>query len=166
MDYIQHPFPPVYDKNSRILILGTFPSVKSRESQFFYGHPQNRFWKVLAHICRVDPLITIDEKKSFLLTRGIALWDVLESCHIELSMDSSIKDPIPNDFSKILEIGGIRAVFTNGKKAEALYHDLVYPVTGIPSICLPSTSPANGQFDFVRLIKAWQVIMDYDNLLS
>ena len=126
---IQHPIEPVYDKNSKILILGSFPSVKSREAGFFYGHPQNRFWKVLAAMCECEVPVTIEEKKVFLLENHIAVWDVIRSCDIEGSSDSSIKNVIPNDLGLILEEADIKQIYVNGKKAEQLYQKYIFPKT-------------------------------------
>ena len=116
-----HPFPPLYDKNSKVLILGSFPSVKSREQKFFYGHPQNRFWKVVSAVLGCETPSTVEEKKTFLLEHGIALWDVIASCEITGSSDTSIKNVIPNDISEILEAGNIKQIFVNGKTAEKYY---------------------------------------------
>ena len=120
-EHIIHPIPPFYDKESKILILGSFPSVKSREQKFFYGHPQNRFWKVLAQVFADEVPNTVPEKKAFLKKHHIALWDVIGACDIEGSSDSSITNVIVNDLSKILETGEIRAIFVNGKTAEKYY---------------------------------------------
>ena len=114
---IKHTIPPVYDANSRILVLGSFPSVKSREQQFFYGHKQNRFWKVLAGILGCEVPQTIEEKKVMLLANHIAVWDVIKSCEIEGSSDASIRDVISNDLSEILKIADIQTIYTNGGKA-------------------------------------------------
>ena len=124
---IQHPMEPIYDKESRVLILGSFPSVKSREEGFFYGHPQNRFWKVVATVCKAETPVTIEEKKQFLHEYHIAVWDVIASCNITGSSDSSIKDVIPNDLSRILECADIQQIFVNGKKAEQLYKKYIFP---------------------------------------
>ena len=112
---IRHPFPPLYDENSKILILGSFPSVKSREQLFFYGHPQNRFWKVTSAVFGVKTPNTIQEKKDFLLSCNIALWDVIASCDIQGSSDSSIRDVTANDLSPILSNSKVERIFTNGK---------------------------------------------------
>lgn len=117
---IQHPIEPIYDKASKILILGSFPSVKSREEGFFYGHPQNRFWKVLSKVFETEIPLTIQEKKAFLHNNHIAVWDVIQSCDIKGSSDSSIKNVIPNDLSQILDYANIKQIFVNGKKAEQL----------------------------------------------
>ena len=115
---VEHSIKPVYNENSKILILGSFPSVKSRESQFFYGHRQNRFWKVLANVFETEVPITVEEKRIFLLEHGVAVWDVIQSCDIEGSSDSSIKNVTANDLSEILSCAEIRQIFVNGKKAE------------------------------------------------
>lgn len=155
---ISHPIPPVFDRNSKVLILGSFPSVKSREVQFFYGHPQNRFWKVTSAVFGVQEPHTIEEKKSFLLSHGIAVWDVIASCDIEGSSDSSIKNVVPNDLTKILEIADIRTIFVNGKTAEKFYNKYIKNSIGRDVVCLPSTSPANAAWSVERLINAWQQI--------
>ena len=156
---IVHPIPPVFDSNSRVLILGSFPSVKSREAGFFYGHPQNRFWRVLAAVTGDDPGQTPQSKTAFLLRNHIALWDVLASCDISGSADSSIKNAVPNDLTPILETARVAAVFTNGKTADRLYRKFQLEKTGIPAQCLPSTSPANAQFSEAKLAAAWQAVM-------
>ena len=157
---IKHTIAPVYDKNSRILILGSFPSVKSREQQFFYGHKQNRFWKVLAGILGCEIPQTIEEKKIMLLTHHIAVWDVIQSCEIEGSSDSSIRDVVPNDLSEILTTADIQEIYTNGGKAYELYNKYIYPVNGIKAQKLPSTSPANAGYSLDRLKEAWVGIKD------
>ena len=153
-----HNIEPVYDKNSEILILGSFPSIKSREMVFFYGHPQNRFWKVLAGVFCTDVPITIEEKKRFLLEHHIAVWDVIASCTITGSSDSSIKDVIPNDLTELLENSSINKIFTNGATSYKLYEKYTKPRTGISAIKLPSTSPANAVFKLERLIEEWKII--------
>ena len=155
---IIHPIPPLYDQDSRILILGSFPSVKSREQQFFYGHEQNRFWKVIAAITGNHVPRTISEKKALLLRSGIAVWDVIASCTITGSADSSIKNVIPNDLSRILQETKIHKIYTNGTKADQLYRKHLYPQTGIEAIKLPSTSPANATYSLEQLIAKWYVI--------
>ena len=155
---IKHTIAPIYDKNSRILILGSFPSVKSREQQFFYGHKQNRFWKVLAGILGYEVPQTIEEKKEMLLANHIAVWDVIASCDIKGSSDSSIQNAVPNDFSNILKAAPIRQIFTNGGTAYKLYTKYSEKITGIPAVKLPSTSPANASFSLERLIDSWSVI--------
>ena len=153
-----HPIAPVFDKDSRVLILGSFPSVKSREEGFFYGHPQNRFWKVTASVFGEDVPKTIDEKKSFILKNHIALWDVIGSCEIDGSSDSSIRNVSVNDIKMILETADIQAIYLNGKKAFLLYQKHMLPVTGREGICLPSTSPANAAWQMDRLVREWSVI--------
>lgn len=158
MTHVIHEIPPVYNKNSEILILGSFPSVKSREGQFFYHHKQNRFWKVLSAVVNDVLPETMDEKKEFLLRNHIAVWDVIASCDIEGSSDSSIKNAVPNDFSDILKAAPIRQIYTNGRTAYKLYHKYCEKMTGIKAVKLPSTSPANASYSLDRLIGEWNVI--------
>ncbi len=160
---ISHPIPPVFDRHSKVLILGSFPSVKSREAQFFYGHPQNRFWKVISTVCGCDEPRTIEEKRQFLLSNHIALWDVIASCDIEGSADSTIKNVVANDLSPILNTAGIRRIFVNGKTAERYYNRYILPTLGHEAICLPSTSPANAAWSVERLVDAWEIIKKYLN---
>ena len=155
---ICHPIAPVYDNKSKILILGSFPSVKSREYQFFYGHPQNRFWKVIAHVMDVPVPDTIEEKRAMLLSSNIALWDVIASCDVTGSSDSSIKNVVPNDLGRILEHTDIQRIFVNGKTAEKYYNKYIRKTTGRDAVCLPSTSPANAGWSLERLCEAWRVI--------
>ena len=155
---VTHNFSPVWDEQSRILILGTFPSVKSRENHFYYGHPQNRFWKVLAALTDWEVPQTIEEKKAMLLANHIAIWDVIASCDIEGSSDSSIKNAVPNDFSFILKTAPIRQIYTNGGTAYKLYHKYCEKVTGFEAVKLPSTSPANASYSLERLISQWNQI--------
>ncbi|MBR0157384.1 MAG: DNA-deoxyinosine glycosylase [Clostridia bacterium] len=156
--HIVHPFPPLYDENSRILILGSFPSVKSREQLFFYGHPQNRFWRVVSAVFGEETPVTIEEKKAFLLKNRIALWDVIASCEIIGSSDASITNVQANDIRPILEKAPIEAVFVNGKTAEKMYLKYTEKISGRKAVCLPSTSPANAAWSFQKLIEAWGVI--------
>lgn len=151
-----HNIGPIFDAHSRILILGSFPSVKSREGQFFYHHPQNRFWKTLAAVLDCPIPGSIPEKRDMLLAHGIALWDVIASCEITGSSDSSIKNAVPNDLSRILSAAPIRAVFCNGGTAYRLYQKYLLPVTGMEAIPLPSTSPANAAWSLGRLSAAWR----------
>ena len=155
---IRHPFPPLYDENSKILILGSFPSVKSREQLFFYGHPQNRFWKVTSAVFGVKTPNTIQEKKDFLLSCNIALWDVIASCDIQGSSDSSIRDVTANDLSPILSNSKVERIFTNGKPADKFYKKYTFKTTGIQATCLPSTSPANAAWSVEKLTEAWKII--------
>ncbi len=152
---INHPIRPVFDENSKILILGSFPSVKSREEMFFYGHPQNRFWKVLAGVFGRELPLTVEEKRNFLLSSGVALWDVIASCDITGSSDSSIKNVLPNDLSEILNAADIDRIFVNGRTAEKYYNQYIKEKTGREATALPSTSPANAAWSVDRLISAW-----------
>lgn len=154
-----HPIPPLYDPDSRILILGSFPSVKSREGQFFYHHPQNRFWRVLAAVLDEVPPITIEEKSAFLHRNHIALWDVIGSCEISGSSDSSIRNVVPNDLSPILETANIRAVFCNGGTSHRYYRKYTQTITGIEARVLPSTSPANAAWNLEKLTNSWREIL-------
>ena len=158
-DRILHPISPTWDSRSRILILGSFPSVKSRETAYFYGHPQNRYWKVLAALFGEAVPETVEERRSFLLRRHIAAWDVIASCRITGSSDSSIRDAEVNDLRPILEAAPIRQIFTNGKTADRLYRQHMLLQTGRPAICLPSTSPANAAWSLERLTAAWSIIL-------
>ena len=153
--HVTHTFEPVYDENAKILILGSFPSVKSREQKFYYGHPQNRFWKVLAACFCADVPVTIEEKKKFLLTHQIALWDVIEECDIVGSSDSSIRNVVPNRMEQILDVAEIRAIFANGDKAYQLFLKYCKKEGQPPLYKLPSTSPANAAWRFERLTEAW-----------
>ena len=159
-EHIVHSFEPVYDKASEILILGTLPSVKSRENNFYYGHKQNRFWKVLATLLKEPVPDTIEEKKAMLLAHRIALWDVIQSCDIKGSSDSSIKNVQPTDIGMILEKTNVTQIYANGNKAGQLYKRYQFPVTGIEAMVLPSTSPANAAWSLERLCKAWHVILE------
>ncbi len=155
---IVHPIAPVFDENSRVLILGSFPSAKSREEMFFYGHPQNRFWRVTAAVFGAETPKTVAEKREFLLSNGIALWDVLASCDIEGSADSTIKNAVPNDLSGILSVAKIEKIFVNGKTAEKYYNKYMKKTLGIGAVCLPSTSPANAAWSVEKLAEAWNAI--------
>jgi len=160
MEHIIHPIPPFYRPDSRILILGSFPSVKSRESRFFYGHPQNRFWKLMVRLFQEEQLpVTIEEKAALLERHRIAAWDSIHACDIEGSSDSSIRNVEPNDFREILETADIRQIFTNGKKSHEIYTKYCLPQTGREAVCLPSTSPANAAWNMDRLADAWRVIL-------
>ncbi len=155
---IVHPIPPLYDERSEILILGSFPSVKSREAQFFYGHPQNRFWKVVSAIFEDEVPQTIDEKRALLLRNHVAVWDTIHSCDIEGSADSTIKNVVPNDLHEILDNSQVKRIFVNGKTSEKYYKKYIEPDLKIEATCLPSTSPANAAWKLDRLIEAWKVI--------
>lgn len=158
---VSHTFPPVYDAESKILILGSFPSVKSREMNFYYGHPQNRFWKVLAHILGVDVPQTVAEKKEMLLMHKVAVWDVIESCTITGSSDTSIRNVVVNDFTEILANSAIETIYVNGTKAYELYHKYAEKKTGRQAVKLPSTSPANAAWSLERLCKEWGEKLGY-----
>lgn len=155
---IIHPIPPLYDENSKILILGSFPSVKSREEGFFYGHPQNRFWRVISAVFHEDTPHTIEDKKAFLLRNQIALWDVIGSCDIKGSSDSSIRNVSANDLRVILDHADIRRIYVNGQTAYKYYRKYAERETGRTAICLPSTSPANAAWSAERLTDAWSCI--------
>ncbi|MBQ8740077.1 MAG: DNA-deoxyinosine glycosylase [Clostridia bacterium] len=157
-----HPIKPLYDSNSKILILGSFPSLKSREQMFFYGHPQNRFWKVLAAVFNCDTPQTVEQKRHFLLSHNIAVWDVIASCEIVGSSDSSIKNVVPNDLTKILSTADIKQIFVNGKTAEKYYNKYIKAQIGRSAICLPSTSPANAGCSLARLIEDWKVTKEIE----
>lgn len=158
---IIHPIPPLYDENSRILILGSFPSVKSREAMFFYGHPQNRFWKLMARLFDENAPQSIEEKRALALSHHIAMWDTIHSCTITGSSDSSIKDVVPNDLSVILDDSKVERIFCNGATSHKLYMKYIFQSTGIKAVKLPSTSPANAAFSIDKLEKEWRVIIDF-----
>lgn len=155
-----HPIPPTWDETSRILILGSFPSVKSREMAYFYGHPQNRYWRVLSALFEEPFPETKEERHAFLLRHHIAAWDVIASCTITGSADSSIRDVVVNDLQPILNGAPIRQIYVNGKKADALYRKYLFPQLGREAVCLPSTSPANAAWNLEKLIGAWRQILD------
>ena len=155
-----HTFEPVFNENSKVLILGTFPSQKSRENGFYYGHPNNRFWNVMAAVYNDRLPETNVEKKEFLLKNHVALWDVIHSCNIIGSSDNSIRDVIPNEINVILDSCNIRAIFANGYTAEKLYNKYILTSSGREILRLPSTSPANAAWSLNRLISAWSVICD------
>jgi hypoxanthine-DNA glycosylase len=144
MAFLTHPWQPFYDRQSRVLILGTFPSPRSREMGFYYGHPQNIFWKTVAAVLKVaEPPRDVPSRRAFLLDTHIALWDVLHSCDIKGASDASIRHPLPNRFAPILNDSAIRAIFTTGKTATELFNRLCAKEAGMEAIYLPSTSPAN-----------------------
>lgn len=160
MEHVKHTINPIYNEKSNILILGTFPSVKSRENKFFYSHPQNRFWKIIAYITNTSPVpSTIDEKKDMLLNNKIALFDVIKSCDITGSSDTSIKNVEPWDLSIILDSCNIKKIYANGNKAYELYMKYCYNNLKRSIIKLPSTSPANASFNFERLLSEWSQIL-------
>ena len=159
--FVTHEFDAFFDKDSRVLILGTIPSPKSREQGFYYGHPQNRFWKVLADVLGEEFPQTVEERKRFLKRNHIALWDVLESCEIKGASDVSIRNTRPNDINRILQAADIRAIFATGAKAAQLYKKLCFPECGVEAVRLPSTSPANCGCTYEKLREAYSQICDY-----
>lgn len=155
---IEHTFEPVFDRRSRILILGTFPSVKSRENNFYYGHPQNRFWRVMAAVLSCPLPVTVQEKKEMLLEHRIALWDVVQSCEIEGSSDSSIRNVVPNRLETVTQSASIERIYANGNTAGKLYTRYCRDSLNTDITILPSTSPANAAFGLQRLIAAWRSV--------
>lgn len=153
-----HPFEPVFDKNSKLLILGSFPSVRSMEEGFYYGHVRNRFWPVMAAVLGSPIPQTVQDKKDMLLRHGIALWDSAAQCVIKGSADASMREIVPNDVGRLISQSGIRHIFANGKTAGDIYNKYILPKTGIPAVVLPSTSPANAAFTAERLIEHWRVV--------
>lgn len=160
---VTHNFAPIFDKNSKVLMLGTMPSPKSREVGFYYGHPRNRFWKVMAQLCGEELPETKEEKTAFALRNKIAVWDVLAGCEIKGADDSSIRNPRANDLDVILKHADIRAVFTTGTKAAQLYKRYCFPQTGMAAFGLPSPSPANCSISDEALVQAYMVIKKYLN---
>ena len=153
---ITHPIAPIFDGNSKILILGSFPYVKSREQMFFYGHPKNRFWQVLSEVFEDKTPVTVKEKRAFLLKHGVAVWDVIASCDIIGSSDSSIRNVKPNDIEIILSAADIKAIFVNGKTAEKYYNKYLKEKVHREAILLPSTSPANAKLTLEDLANLWE----------
>ena len=153
-----HLIEPIYDKDSKILILGSFPSVKSREANFFYHHPQNRFWRVLAAVYQDTVPEEIADKKAFLKRHQIALWDVIASCNIKGSSDSSISDVEVNDLNMIIANSSVKHIYTNGNLADKLYHRYFDTIIDLPVTKLPSTSPANAAYSLDKLLSYWRVI--------
>ena len=156
---IEHPISPTFDENSTILILGSFPSVKTREYGYFYGHPQNRFWRVMAALYGEDIPEGREQRRAFLLRNGVAAWDVIASCTIVGSSDSSIRDVTVNDLRPILSGSRVERIFVNGKTAEKMYRRYTEPLLGITAVCLPSTSPANAAYSLERLIGEWRALI-------
>ena len=153
-----HPFPPLFDSQSRVLILGSFPSVKSRENMFYYGHRQNRFWPVVAAVFGERAPESIPQKSQLILSRHLALWDSIGGCEISGSADASIRGAIPNDLRIILDHAPIQRIYCNGKKSHEIYMRMIEPLTGRKAECLPSTSPANARWTMEQLIEVWKVI--------
>jgi hypoxanthine-DNA glycosylase len=164
MEYqkVTHEFEPIYDEQSKVLILGSLPSVKSREQGFYYGHPQNRFWRVLACLTGEEVPVTIQDKKAMLLKHGIAVWDVIESCDIIGSSDSSIRNVAVNDFTRILRVVPEIRIFANGTKAWELYQKYAFPITGREAMKIPSTSPANAAWSLEKLCIEWGKLLGLD----
>ena len=157
---IVHPFAPLFGPDSRILILGSFPSVKSREQNFYYGHPQNRFWKVLAALYDQPVPTSVPEKRELILGHALALWDSVGSCTITGSSDASIRSARPNDLRIILDACPIRKIYCNGRKSFEMYRKWIFPSIGMEAVCLPSTSPANAQWSLEKLTAAWSVLTE------
>lgn len=154
-----HNIPPLFDGNSRVLLLGSIPSPKSREAGFFYAHPQNRFWRVLSAVLD-EPLPTsTEEKRALCLRHGVALWDTIASCEITGASDASIRNAVPNDIGALLRQAPIARIFATGGKSAALYRKFVQAQTGVPIVALPSTSPANAAWSLARLTEAYRVIL-------
>ena len=161
IQHIEHPLQPIYDCQSKILILGTMPSPKSREAGFYYAHPQNRFWKVMAALTGEPIPMDNRGRTRFLLRHKIALWDVLQSCEMVGAEDGSIRNPVANDLSLVLRAGNIQAIATTGSKAASLYRQYCFPKTGIPALSLPSTSPANCRYSLETLVEKYRVLLNY-----
>ena len=162
MEHLSHTIPPTYDQHSRVLVLGSFPSPKSREHGFNYGHPQNRFWRVLAALAHEDVPMTVGERRGFCLRWGIALWDVVGECDIEGASDTSIKNARPNDLSIVMRAAPIQAVFCTGAKAHELYRRLgCEDMCGMPAVRLPSTSPANAACGMEKLVQAYAQVFEH-----
>lgn len=154
--HVTHGFPPVYDANSRILVLGSMPSVKSREVNFYYGHPQNRFWRVLGAVLGVEFPDDPAGKRELLLAQKVALWDVIAECDIIGSSDATVRNVVPNDLSVILDAVSVAAIFTNGGTASRIYAKFQLPQTNREAVALPSTSPANAAWSLDRLVETWK----------
>ena len=161
--HIKRNFGPVYDRNSKILILGSFPSVRSREAAFFYGHPQNRFWPLLGRVLDCEVPADTEGRKTMLLDHGIALWDTIEECDIIGSSDSSIRNVIPVDIMKILDFADVQEIFCNGNTSYKLFMKYLNPICGRTPVRLPSTSPANAAWSMDRLYEAWKSIVYPNN---
>ena len=158
LTHVTHVFPPLFDERCSALILGSIPSPKSREQGFYYGHPQNRFWRVMAAVWQEPCPVTIEEKSALMLRHHTALWDTLEACDIIGAGDSTVKDPVPTDLEYLLRRAPIKRVFTTGAAADRFYRLFHQQKTGIPSVRLPSTSPANCAVSLEQLIEAYRVI--------
>ena len=160
MSYVEHPFPPVAGPGSHVLILGSFPSVRSREEGFFYGHPRNRFWPLLAALYGEDTPLTIPARRDLILRHGLALWDVIASCRIEGSSDATVRDAVPVDIRRVLEVANIRRVVCNGALSGRLYAQHLQTAVGLEAVVVPSTSPANAAWSLARLLPVWREALD------
>lgn len=161
-NFVEHTLKPIFDGNSKILILGTMPSPKSRQNNFYYGNPQNRFWRVMADILKEPLPQNNQQRKELMLSHGIALWDVLKSCTIDGADDSTIKNPVPNDLSFVISQTQIKTVFTTGKKAYSLYNRFCRKSTGLDALSLPSTSPANCRhYTYEDILREYSVLLAY-----
>ena len=158
--HIVHPFGPLYDADSTVLILGSLPSVRSREQQFFYGHPQNRFWPLLAALYGEQAPQSVEEKRALALRCHVALWDTIYSCDIVGSSDSSIRNVVPTDLRPILEGTKVRRIFCNGRTSGLYFQKYQAKALGREAQVLPSTSPANAAWSMERLLDAWRVILE------
>ena len=158
--HVVHPFRPLFDSDSKILVLGSFPSVKSRENEFFYGHPRNRFWAVIAAVYGEAVPETVEEKKDILARHGIALWDTVFSCDIAGSADSSIRNIVPTDLRPVIEGSAIERVYCNGTASFRMYQRYHEQALGIKAVRLPSTSPANAAWSLEKLTDHWRIITD------
>ena len=158
--HIIHPIPPLYNENSRILILGSLPSVKSREQQFFYGHPQNRFWPLLAALLKEPTPVSIEEKRELALKHHIALWDTIYSCDIIGSSDSSIRNVVPTDLSQVISCSKISRIFCNGKTSARYFQKYQGKMLQMEALTLPSTSPANAAWSLEKLMAEWDIITE------
>ncbi len=152
----EHNIPPVFNKDCTVLILGSFPSVKSREEAFFYAHPQNRFWRLMADVFERQTPVSVKDKKELLLSNGIALWDVAARCEIRGSADATMKDVRPNDIIGLIENCSISKILLNGKTAEKYFNEFFHDVVSVPVCCLPSTSPANAKTSYAALYAEWK----------
>lgn len=161
VEVVHHEIAPVFDERSRVLVLGTMPSPKSREVGFYYSHPQNRFWKVMGELFSEPEPLGVEERRAYALEHSIALWDVLASCEIEGASDASIARPVPNDLVRISSVAPLEAVFTTGTKATQLYRRLCADMLpGVPHYGLPSTSPANARMRLSDLVEAYRPLLD------
>lgn len=156
---VTNTFDPIFDDRSEVLILGSLPSVKSREVNFYYGHPQNRFWKVVSTLVGWELPTSVEDKKKMLLENRIAIFDVIHSCEIDGAKDSSIRDVVPADVAGVLEGSNIKRIYANGNKAWELYNKYCLPKTGRNACRLPSTSPANAAYSMERLLESWAAIL-------